>query len=198
MRIMVIYGLLCSLGIRGGLMLGFATAELLLSYWKSRYNESPSPRVYIFGRRIHHGEIGTLLALSSLFFGRTSISMPATILTGIGLQLVMDDYADFSEWFRLKKKDAFQRPRAGALLDQKKEPIIEHINNNNNNEVIPSFLCRNESISNAKKTSKNNILESLRKQIRSIIEEQTQSIKCIELQIQQSRKHLLLIERNLS
>jgi hypothetical protein len=61
-------------------MLGFATAELLLSYWKSRYNESP--RVYIFGKRIHHGEIGTLLALSSLFFGRTSISMPATILTG--------------------------------------------------------------------------------------------------------------------
>src|SRR2546423_2336811 len=156
MRIMVIYGLLCSLGIRGGLMLGFATAELLLSDWKSRYNESPSPRVYIFGRRIHHGEIGTLLALSSLFFGRTSISMPATILKGIGLQLVMDDYADFSEWFRLKKKDAFQRP----LLDQKKESIIEHINNNNNNEVIPSFLCRNESISNAKKTSKNNILES--------------------------------------
>jgi len=194
MRIMVIYGLLCSLGIRGGLMLGFATAELLLSYWKSRYNESPSPRVYIFGRRIHHGEIGTLLALSSLFFGRTSISMPATILTGIGLQLVMDDYADFSEWFRLKKKDAFQRPRAGALLDQKKEPIKEHINNNN--EVIPSFLCRNASISNAKKTSKNIILESLRKQIRSIIEAQTHSIKCIEQQIQQSRKHLLLIERN--
>jgi hypothetical protein len=196
MRIMVIYGLLCSFGIRGGLMLGFATAELLLSYWKSRYNESPSPRVYIFGRRIHHGEIGTLLALSYIFFGRTSISMPATILTGIGLRLVMDDYADFSEWFRLKKKDASQRPRAGALLDQKKEPIKEHINNNNN-EVIPSFLCRNESISNAKKTSKN-IIESLRKQIRSIIEAQTQSIKCIELQIQQSRKHLLLIERNLS
>ena len=196
MRIMVIYGLLCSLGIRGGLMLGFATAELLLSYWKSRYNESPSPRVYIFGRRIHRGEISTLLALSSIFFGRTSISMPATILTGIGLRLVMDDYADFSEWFRLKKKDASQRPRAGALLDQKKEPIKEHINNNN--EVIPSFLCRNESISNAKKTSKNIILESLRKQIRSIIEAQTQSINCIELQIQQSRKHLLLIERNLS
>lgn len=198
MRIMVIYGLLCSLGIRGGLMLGFATAELLLSYWKSRYNESPSPRVDIFGRRIHHGEIGTLLALSSLFFGRTSISMPATILTGIGLRLVMDDYADFSEWFKLKKKDAFQRPRAGALLDQKKEPILEHINNNNNNEVIPSFLCKNESISNAKITSKNIILESLRKQIRSIIEAQTQSINCIELQIQQSRKHLRLIERNLS
>ncbi len=196
MQIMVIYGLLCSLGIRGGLMLGFATAELLLSYWKSRYNESPSPRVYIFGRRIHHGEIGTLLALSSIFFGRTSISMPATILTGIGLRLVMDDYADFSEWFRLKKKDASQRPRAGALLDQKKEPIKEHINNNN--KVIPSFLCRNGSISNAKKTSKNIILESFQKQIRSIIEAQTQSINCIELQIQQSRKHLLLIERNLS
>jgi hypothetical protein len=108
----------------------------------------------------------------------------------------MDDYADFSEWFRLKKKDAFQRPRAGALLDQKQEPILEHINNNN--EVIPSFLCRNESISNAKKTTKNIILESFRKQIRTIIEAQTQSIKCIELQIQQSRKHLLLIERNLS
>lgn len=192
MRIMVICGLLCSLGIRGGLMLGFATAELLLSYWKSRYNESPSSRVYIFGRRIHHGEIGTLLALSSIFFGRTSISMPATILTGIGLRLVMDDYADFSEWFRHKKKDASQRPRAGALLDQKKEPIKEH------NEVLPSFLCRNESISNAKKTSKNIILESLRKQIRSIIEAQTQSINRIELQIQQSRRHLLLIERNLS
>jgi hypothetical protein len=122
--------------------------------------------------------------------------MLATILTGMRLRLVMDDYEDFSEWFRLKKKDASQSPTAGALLDQRKEPIKEYINNNN--EVIPSFICRNESISNAKKTSKNIILESLRKQIRSVIEAQTQSIKCIELQIQQSRKHLLLIERNLS
>jgi hypothetical protein len=122
--------------------------------------------------------------------------MPAMILAGIGLGFVIDDFADFTEWFRLKKKDSSQTQTARALLDQKKEPIKE--DTNNNNEVLPSFIYRNERISNAKKTSKKIILESLRKQIRSIIEAQTQSIKFIELEIQQSRKHLLLIKRNLS
>jgi len=106
---MVLYGLLCSLGVEGGLILGLTAAEVIAGYWNKRNrtnpggSPSPSPqKVYFFNRRMHHGQIGTLLMLS-LFFRGTSV--PAAILTGLGIGLVKDDYADFKEWFLFKKKD---------------------------------------------------------------------------------------------
>jgi hypothetical protein len=92
------------LGIRGGIILGITAAEILTSYWNSRYNPSYPPKIYAFNRRIHHGEIGALLALSSLFLRTTPAASVAAILTGIGIGLVKDDCADIMEWFRLKKK----------------------------------------------------------------------------------------------
>ena len=104
---MVLLGLLCGLGIRGGLMLGLTAAEILTSYWNFRYKSSYPPKVYAFNRRIHHGEIGALLALSSLFLRRsTPIASVAAILTGIGIGLVKDDRADIADWFRLRKKES--------------------------------------------------------------------------------------------
>jgi hypothetical protein len=92
---------------KGALMLGFTAAELLMHYWNSKGNP---PEVYIFGRRIHHGEIGALLSLSSLLFGKVPISATALgILAGLGTGLVKDDLADIKEWFRFKKIDLMKR-----------------------------------------------------------------------------------------
>jgi uncharacterized membrane protein len=106
---LVLLGLLCGLGIRGGLVLGLTVAEILASYWNFRYRSSCPPTVYAFNRRIHHGEIGALLALSSLFLRRSNpIASVAAILTGIGIGLVKDDRADIADWFTLKKKERKQ------------------------------------------------------------------------------------------
>lgn len=105
---MVLFGLLCGLGVEGGIILGLTAAEVIAGYWNKRNRTNPggSPppppqKVYFFNRRMHHGQIGALLMLS-LFFRGTSV--PAAILTGLGIGLVKDDYADFKEWFLFKKR----------------------------------------------------------------------------------------------
>ncbi|MDQ3970485.1 MAG: hypothetical protein M3227_02215 [Thermoproteota archaeon] len=87
-----------AIGMRGAAIIGFAVAELLTNYWNSKENP---PKVYIFGRRVHHGEIGALLPLF-LLFGK--LPVPATsILAGLGAGLVKDDFTDIKQWFRFKK-----------------------------------------------------------------------------------------------
>lgn len=95
---MILYGLLCGLGVKGGLILGLTVAEVIAGYWKNRNRINPdrpppssSQQVYFFNRRMHHGQIGALLMLSLLFKGTW---VPAAILTGIGIGLVKDDYAE--------------------------------------------------------------------------------------------------------
>jgi hypothetical protein len=78
--------------------IGVTIAKLLTSSWNSQENPS---KVHIFNRRIHHGEIGTLLGLSNLY---TKYPIPAGILAGIGSGLVKDDHDDIKEWFTFKKK----------------------------------------------------------------------------------------------
>ncbi len=78
--------------------IGVTLAKLITSSWNSRQNPS---KVHIFNRRIHHGEIGTLLGLSNLC---TKYPIPAGILAGIGSGLVKDDHDDMKEWFIFKKK----------------------------------------------------------------------------------------------
>lgn len=117
---MVLYGLLCGLGVEGGIILGLTAAEVIAGYWNKRNRTNPggSPphlppqKVYFFNRRMHHGQIGALLMLS-LFFRGTSV--PAAILTGLGIGLVKDDYADFKEWFLFKKKDENENEKSSKL-----------------------------------------------------------------------------------
>ncbi|MGH9977784.1 MAG: hypothetical protein ACRD8Z_18405, partial [Nitrososphaeraceae archaeon] len=73
---MVLYGLLCGLGVEAGLILGLTAAEVIAGYWnnKNRTNSGGSPpfppqKVYFFNRRMHHGLIGALLMLSLFFRG---------------------------------------------------------------------------------------------------------------------------------
>jgi hypothetical protein len=97
---LLLYG---SIGTKGALIVGFAASEILMNYWTSR---KPLPVVHIFGRRVHHGEIGALLSMSSLLVGKVPI--PAAVfgvLAGIGTRLVKDDIVDIKEWFRFKKMD---------------------------------------------------------------------------------------------
>lgn len=79
--------------------LGSAVADMLTSYWNSK--EQPS-RVYIFNRRVHHGAIGSLLGLSTLYKNSPLIT---GILSGLGSGLQKDDYNDTNEWFLFKKRE---------------------------------------------------------------------------------------------
>lgn len=134
---MVLYGLLCGLGVEGGLILGLTAAEVIAGYWNKRNRTNPggspppSPqKVYFFNRRMHHGQIGTLLMLS-LFFRGTSV--PAAILTGLGIGLVKDDYADFKEWFLFKKKDENENEKSS-------KPDYDNDLYSGNQEVIEGHL----------------------------------------------------------
>jgi len=191
---MVLYGPLCSLGIRGGLMIGTTAAEILTSYWHSRHNQSPPPKVYFFNRRIHHGEIGALLGLSALFLRGTSIptAAAAAILTGMGIGLVKDDYLDIMNWFKFtKKKNVDQEQTRVPTTKQEKEQVTATVKK-------PHDTCKKpeekrsaivEIISTD--VDKKAILDQLRKHIRILIETQSQTIKQIDLQIKETKKHLL-------
>jgi hypothetical protein len=108
------------IGMKGALILGFTVAEILTHYWNSKENP---PKIYIFGRRVHHGEIGALLSLSlSLLLGKLPISV-AGILAGLGGGLVKDDFADINQWFRFKMKTSNKK-----LLEEQISVIATRLN----------------------------------------------------------------------
>jgi ferritin-like metal-binding protein YciE len=78
---------------------GSAVADMLTSYWNSQENPS---KVYLFNRRVHHGAIGTLLGLSSLYKKNPLVT---GILSGLGAGLQKDDSKDSKEWFLFRKKE---------------------------------------------------------------------------------------------
>jgi ferritin-like metal-binding protein YciE len=84
---------------REAFQLGSAIGDVLTSYWNSKENPS---KVYLFNRRVHHGGIGALLGLSSLYKDQPVIT---GILSGLGARLAKDDSKDSKEWFSFKKKE---------------------------------------------------------------------------------------------
>ena len=78
---------------------GCAVADMLTSYWNSQKNPS---KVYLFNRRVHHGAIGALLGLSSLYKKNPLVT---GILSGLGAGLKKDDSKDSEEWFLFRKKE---------------------------------------------------------------------------------------------
>ena len=79
--------------------LGSAVADMLTSQWNSQENPS---KVYLFNRRVHHGAIGALLGLSSVYKKNPLVT---GILSGLGAGLKKDDYKDSKEWFLFRKKE---------------------------------------------------------------------------------------------
>jgi hypothetical protein len=215
---MVVYGLLSALGTRGGLMLGFTVAEILASCWKSRHTASkPSPRIYFLNRRIHHGEIGTLLALASLFMRGSSIPTAAiaAILTGMGIGLVKDDVVDITDWFKLKKKkDGDQKhsiiTRTVYFSDDRTEIAVPRLarmevnnevsNNEKKSRQHPWAYSDHSLVSNhkGKPIIEKLILEPLQNQIRDLVYKESQTMRQVESKINQSRKYLLNIHKKLS
>ena len=180
---MVLYGLLCSLGVEGGLILGLIAAEAIAGYWNNRNRTNPgtssplsSPqKLYFFNRRMHHGQIGALLMLS-LFFRGTSV--PAAILTGIGIGLVKDDYADFKEWFLFKKRDENENRQSSKSED-------DNYSYSGNQEVIESHLD-NGSI-DITASNKPHLL-SMYEKIVAVIEGQFESVSDIKSQSRELRR----------
>ena len=97
--------LFSNIGVRGSLIIGFTIAEIITYYWNSKKDP---PKIYILGKRIHHGEIGAILAFS-LLFGKFSPS--AGIVAGLGAGLVKDDFVDIYEWFICKSRKNFLKQR---------------------------------------------------------------------------------------
>ena len=79
--------------------LGSTVADMLTSYWNSQENPS---KVYLFNRRVHHGAIGALLGLSSVYKKNPLVT---GILSGLGAGLQKDDHKDSKEWFLFRKKE---------------------------------------------------------------------------------------------
>ena len=79
-------------------IVGLAVSQITIHYWKKKY---PS-KVYLFERRIHHGEIGVLL-LCIISMGKIS-PMLSSFVIGCGLGLMKDDLQDRSKWFKFQKK----------------------------------------------------------------------------------------------
>jgi len=179
---MVLYALLCGLGVEGGLILGLTAAEVIAGYWnnRNRTNLGGSPpsspqKVYFFNRRMHHGQIGALLMLS-LFFRGTPV--PVAILAGLGIGLVKDDYADFKEWFLFKKKDQNENKRSF-------KPDHDSDHYSGNQEVIEGHLS-GENI--AIMTSNKPFLLSMYEKIVTIIETQSDSVNSMNSQSRELRR----------
>jgi hypothetical protein len=206
----MVYGLLCALGIRGGLTLGFIGAELLTSYWNHRNSmNASSGKVHFLNRRLHHGEIGTVLALSSLLFRATSFpSGAAAIVAGMGMGLIKDDHADIGEWFRFKKKideqkytkvkttsHKYQRDLSVTeytLTERNQYEQYEHDPKSESKSDVFDILSYPDKID--KKMMEKLILESLQKQVRNLVDAQSRTMKQIELQIEKSRNQLQIKE----
>jgi hypothetical protein len=201
---MVLYGLLCTLGIKGGLTLGLTAAELLTSYWNcrnSRDKPSQPRKVHLLDRRLHHGEIGTLLALSSLLLRATSVpTAAAALMAGVGMGLVKDDCADIGEWFRFKKKNVNDKKHTEVKMTSFKHQKEISAAEEKQYENGSKSEKRSPNISDIlvshghedKKIIENLILEPLQKQVRNLIDAQSQTIKLIELQIKKSQGRLQL------
>lgn len=72
---------------------GYKVGDELVRKWNSQPNP---PKVYVKGYRIHHGLGGLGLAAFGLLFD----NKPAV---GAGVRLMVDDIADYPDWFNFKK-----------------------------------------------------------------------------------------------
>jgi hypothetical protein len=112
----------------------------------------------------------------SLFFRGTPV--PVAILTGLGIGLVKDDYADFKEWFLFKKKDLIENE--GSF-----KPDNDNDHYSGNQDVIEDRL-HGENIDIA--TSNKPFLLSMYEKIVTIIETQSDSVSSMNSQSRELRR----------
>jgi hypothetical protein len=76
---------------------GISISEIITKCWSSMENP---PKICVLGRRIHHGEIGVLLLLISLFSRSKKAEPHRAFLIGFSIGLIIDDSRDINEWFK--------------------------------------------------------------------------------------------------
>ena len=74
---------------------GFELGNTLTTRWNSQLT---SPKIYISGYRIHHGLVGAVLGLVGLI-----VEKPA--ITGLGVQLALDDIEDMHNWLNFEQNN---------------------------------------------------------------------------------------------
>jgi len=77
---------------------GIEWGNTLTTNWNSQPNP---PKVYISGYRIHHGLVGILLGLAGLIAEKPAI-------TGLGVQLALDDIEDMPNWLDFEEDNSIQ------------------------------------------------------------------------------------------
>ncbi|MBI5697362.1 MAG: hypothetical protein HZC29_02450 [Thaumarchaeota archaeon] len=89
--------------------------EVVLKSWNS---QKDPPKVYVGGRRVHHGTVGLGLTVagglslvaSILSKDKKTKSVTGTLsqaLLGIGIPLMKDDIHDMPEWFNFERQKCF-------------------------------------------------------------------------------------------
>lgn len=77
---------------------GLLDSLLITSKWNSQQNP---PKVYVGGYRIHHGFVGSLIALYGL-------STENKYAVGFGLGFTVDDIADLPDWLNFEHMNPIQ------------------------------------------------------------------------------------------
>jgi len=152
---------------------------------------------------VHHGEIGTVLALSSLLLRATSVPTAAVaIVAGIGMGLIKDDHADIGEWFRFKKKNfhkqKYTKIKVTSLKQQKDITVTkgkQHEYNSKSERRSDIFNTLLYPDQGDKKIVGKLIFEPLQKQIRNLIDTQSQTMEQIESQIKKIPKPVAVEKR---
>ena len=100
---------------------GSSIGKLITNIWNSQKNPG---KAYLLNRRVHHGEVGTLLGLSNLI----KKSRPATagVFSGLGEALAQDDIADKEEWFSFKKKEEKTNSETSTSEQERNENVKEN------------------------------------------------------------------------
>ena len=75
---------------------GYRIAHCFIDSWNE--DENPS-KVYIKGRRVHHGSIGAVLSLIGIIYQAKEDSF----VLGCAFALMEDDVEDMYEWFDFEK-----------------------------------------------------------------------------------------------
>jgi len=81
----------CTITSSSDFLVGTILTKMLTDYWQKDVGR----KVYLVGRRIHHGLIGLLLII-------VGIALKIFTMIGVGLQLVRDDIGDWRDWFNFE------------------------------------------------------------------------------------------------
>jgi len=71
--------------------------------------QSNLPKVYVLGKRIHHGPVGVLLAVLGLYYNKP-------YLAGYGASLALDDLDDIQDWLKFEDKPNFSNEDSIEIL----------------------------------------------------------------------------------